>query len=484
MLVIVSDLHLTDGSSGETVHEGTLRVFRERLRSLAYAASWRAGGKYRPIKRLDIILLGDIIDVLRSSRWLSGTTGSDDGIRPWSDLANGALAARVEEITQAALEKNRVFFGLLREIKTSGVVSVPASAINDEFTRRSSGPATKPRAAVQVGIHYVAGNHDWYFHLAGSPFARIRAHIIDALGLANDPAEPFPHDPAEPPAERIGQLLKSHRVWARHGDIFDPFNYAGDRDAASLGDAIVVELLMRFALEAGRKFRRSLPLACLAAFNEIDNVRPVWLAPVWVAELVRRTCSQPRELREVQALWNDVASDFLRLPFVRDQLRLNRARWQAAKLRLVLQMSSQALRPGSRRFLEWLSRSSRSAKPSYARHAAREQAFVSGAARYVVYGHTHRHEVTVLDGAKGGRFYFNSGTWRPVHELARFSPDGGSFARFKSMTYLAFFRDDERGGRGFEAWSGGLGPADSCANASLEPGDSDWNAPPVPPPAG
>jgi hypothetical protein len=51
MLVIASDLHLTDGtSSGETIRSSAFRIFRERLRDLAYDASWRADGKYKPIE--------------------------------------------------------------------------------------------------------------------------------------------------------------------------------------------------------------------------------------------------------------------------------------------------------------------------------------------------------------------------------------------------------------------------------------------------
>ena len=54
MFVIISDLHLTDGTSGETIREGAFRAFRERLRDLAYDASWRANGKgkYQPIDEL------------------------------------------------------------------------------------------------------------------------------------------------------------------------------------------------------------------------------------------------------------------------------------------------------------------------------------------------------------------------------------------------------------------------------------------------
>jgi len=91
MLVIISDLHFTDGSSGETIGEGAFRVFRQRLRDVAYDASWRLrkepqrSGKlrktyvYEPIRSFDIILLGDILDVIRSKAW----GYSKRAVRPW-----------------------------------------------------------------------------------------------------------------------------------------------------------------------------------------------------------------------------------------------------------------------------------------------------------------------------------------------------------------------------------------------------------------
>ena len=77
MLVIISDLHLTDGTSGEIIDEKAFRIFRNRISDMAYDASWRAGidksdknaGTYQPIEKLDILLLGDILDMIRSEHW-------------------------------------------------------------------------------------------------------------------------------------------------------------------------------------------------------------------------------------------------------------------------------------------------------------------------------------------------------------------------------------------------------------------------------
>jgi hypothetical protein len=77
-----------------------------------------------------------------------------------------------------------------------------------------------------------------------------------------------------------------------------------------------------------------------------------------------------------------------------------------------------------------------------------------------VYGHTHHYEVIPLDVGGDGlraKIYINSGTWRAVHELARLHLSEQQFSAHHVMTYLAFFKGDERGGRRFETWSGTLG---------------------------
>jgi len=58
MLVIISGLHPTDGTSGETIRSGAFNGFRERFRDLAYDASWRGDDEYRPLEDIDLLLLG------------------------------------------------------------------------------------------------------------------------------------------------------------------------------------------------------------------------------------------------------------------------------------------------------------------------------------------------------------------------------------------------------------------------------------------
>ena len=67
MLVIISDLHLTDGTGAATISPGAFDIFAEQLHDLAASASWRVDGSYRPLERIDLVLLGDVLDVIRSS---------------------------------------------------------------------------------------------------------------------------------------------------------------------------------------------------------------------------------------------------------------------------------------------------------------------------------------------------------------------------------------------------------------------------------
>ena len=113
------------------------------------------------------------------------------------------------------------------------------------------------------------------------------------MGLANRPDQPFPHDFTE--SDELLQAMRRHRVAARHGDLFDPFNFEGDRCASSLGDAVVIELVSRFAAEVETQLADELPATTVLGLREIDNIRPVLLVPVWIDGLLERTCAFPAD---------------------------------------------------------------------------------------------------------------------------------------------------------------------------------------------
>ena len=170
--------------------------------------------------------------------------------------------------------------------------------------------ATRLRA-----VHGTNADVHWFFHLPGDEFTALRERVAVRMGLSTAPEAPFPHEPSE--CNELLAALRRHKVIARHGDKFDPFNFEGDRDASSLGDAIVVELLSRFGRQVEIEMVDDLPTATLAGLREIDNIRPLLLIPVWIDGLLERTCPHAATRKEVKRVWDRLADEFLDHPFVR-----------------------------------------------------------------------------------------------------------------------------------------------------------------------
>ena len=446
MLVVISDLHLTDGTSGESISPGAFHLLAERIEDLALRASCRAAGGYRPVERIDVLLLGDVLDVIRSSQWLASP------VRPWDNPHSPEMLATVGAITRDILRENEGALGVLRTLASEGTIRLAAA---NHLGRPAAGHHAQ---AVPVRIHYMVGNHDWFYHLKGPGYDAIRREVVASMGLANRHDAPFPHDPQE--CDELWEVLRRHRVFARHGDIYDPFNFEGDRDASSLGDATVIELLNRFSLQVEASLGDDLPLQTILGLREIDNIRPLLLAPVWIDGLLERTCSFPSMRKEVKRVWDQLADEFLALPFV-----AARDTWcpfdVVDGLQRILKFSQRLSVGWASAVAAWFHGLRGIQEESYHRHALSEQDFRNRRAKHIVYGHTHFPETVPLDasfadGHSLNQIYFNSGTWRRVHRQTQLAPSEHEFIASDSMTYLAFFQGDERKGRPYEAWTGTL----------------------------
>lgn len=346
---------------------------------------------------------------------------------------------------------------------------------------------------VKVKVYYLVGNHDWFFCLPGPEFTAIRRDVIEAMGLANNVNAVFPHDTKEL-EDTVGDVCSKYHVFARHGDIYDENNYEpSGREQASLGDAVVVELVNTFP-HAVEELSRNVAASKNASpglvqqlqtiakgLKEIDNVRPVDLVPKFVASLVERTPGPEEGRKLVRKTWDDVAKAFLRDRFVKQRsslLRLiNPFAKRRSKLSLALRLSTgfpfrflgkyvprmknwllslgNVLPGGRKLLLRW------GLSDDYSEYAHTEEAFNKAEISYIVYGHTHRHEIVPLRTAVGAdksneSIYLNAGTWRAVYDLARYASNGDEFFGYHVLTYLAFFKEGERKGKAFETWSGSL----------------------------
>ncbi len=446
MLVIISDLHLTDGSTGVTIGPAAFEDFRARLQELAFDASHRANKQYEPIKSLDLLLLGDVFDIIRSTKWTAQKQGQAGYVRPWHDPQSTLFIDKIREITQGILDHNALAFQLLKGLSSDHPITVP-----DPVDGRK-------RVPVHTNIYYLIGNHDWFFHLPGNGHEAIRQQVTQTLGLAN-PAGPYPHDPAQTPW--LMDIYRAHGVFARHGDIFDPFNYEAKegRNAATLGDAFVVELINLFPQEVRARMGNELPPSLLDDLNELANVRPSLFVPVWIATVLQNTKIPAAQAKRVKAIWDELANAFLKLEFVRkkDTIRPFDA---VDVLEIVLKLYDNVSVNTAAKAIRFIEDKLWGGETSFARHALNEPAFKERWARHIIYGHTHHYEMVPLDKVYEGhnsfdQIYYNSGTWHSAHMLARARAD--RFINFQVMTYLTFFKPDERKGRPFETWSGTLG---------------------------
>jgi UDP-2,3-diacylglucosamine pyrophosphatase LpxH len=456
MLVIISDIHLNDGTCGKSISTGAFELFVDRLRELALQASWRSDGRYEPLREIDLLLMGDILDIQHSTRWLQRADGTSHTIRPWTDFSNPDYASLVSEITRGILQNNSASINVLNKLSGSLLLSLPPAD-------RRGQPVRHPlhHLPVKVNIHYMVGNHDWFYHLPGAGFDALRLEVIAALGLSND-STPFPHLAEE--SNRISELLTRHHVYAQHGDLYDTFNFnntsrgANKRDSAALGDAFAVEIINRFPVEVEKQMGSELPPGLLASLRELVNVRPALAAPLWISSQLRQNNISSVIQLKLKEIWDGLGEEFLSLPFVRSfdkKASLNLVDGLRAVIKITDRFSFATLDS----LVVWIRKKFWEEEITFAKHALRENAFLNRKAQFIVYGHTHRHEVVSLDSIPAvpnptNQLYLNSGTWHTYYDLAIYKPQDQKFVPYQVLTYLAFYGGDECRGRKFDAWSG------------------------------
>ena len=452
MLVLISDIHLGDGTTANSISPTAFDLFSSRLSETAYVASFRRDGTYRPITSLDLLLMGDVLDPLHSTLWLDSAPGAPNYTRPWTDIHSPNFAGTLAKTTKAIMDVNREAFEVLRRFASGEVVLLPPANARHEPDHDS-----RERISVPVRIHYMVGNHDWYYHLPGSAFDAIRKTVIESLGLCNNPG-PFPYELEEHP--ELNETLRSYRVFARHGDYYDKFNFNREqgRDHATLGDVFTMDVCNRYPVEVQRRYGDELPNGIIDSLRRITNVRPALATPLWISGQIRRHAGSTALETELKKVWDDLCDQFLQLDVVREQDKAFRFDIVDA-LQVVLKISKRASFETLNDIVLWIHNRLRENDRSLAENALQEPAFLDNSARFVVYGHTHHHEIVPLDSDgeppnEQNQFYINSGTWRSYYDLAVKDPTEQKFVRYQTFTYLTFYKDDERSGRLFEAWSG------------------------------
>ena len=452
MLVIISDIHLGDGTTASSISPAAFALFADRLRETAYYASFRSEKEYRPIEQLDLLLLGDVLDPLHSTLWLDTAPGTLNYTRPWTDARSPNFAATLADTTRAILELNKKSMQTLQRCARGEIVRLPPATASHRPDLDS-----RERIPIPVRIHYMVGNHDWYYHLRGEAFDAIRKQIIETMGLCND-FGPFPYEPDEDPTLR--EVLQAHQVFARHGDYYDKFNFSREkgRDHATLGDIFTMDVCNRYPVEVEKRYGDKLPSGIIDSLRRITNVRPALATPLWISGQIKRHAGSTALESELKEVWDELCDQFLELDVVRELDKAFQFDMVDA-MQLIIKISQRASFETLNDVVLWVRNRLHEHDRSLAENALKEEEFINNSARFVVYGHTHQHEIVPLDSDgepphERDQLYINSGTWRSYYDLAVKDPTEQKFARYETLTYLTFYRDDERAGRHFETWSG------------------------------
>jgi UDP-2,3-diacylglucosamine pyrophosphatase LpxH len=438
VLIFLSDMHLMDGTAG--VHHLGANAFRGTFQDLAAHAE-KAGAR-----DVTVVFLGDIYELVRTQRWF----GFPLDQRPWGRQPS-ELAAN--DIFDGVVANNRETFQIL------------AGSLQDQF-----GFPVEPRRV------YVPGNHDRLCNLYPSLRRKVRA----TLGLpASD--EPFPHS----------FLDSEHRVYARHGQEWDLFNFEGSETFSLLhhveipladylrtpiGDLVAAEFISKVPILALEELPEQEADRALIVdrLRHLFDVRPMVGIVQWLSYQLTRYDDRLRGI--VNGAVRRAAAEFSEIPFVQEWIAAH-DRWanpfdEADRLKLLLALMESWRVLDSRQMLRLLEMGIGADEGEhYAARASEDFRRLDadpasrGEILCVLYGHTHgalQRGIDVIGDPPRElyRVYANTGTWRPVH---RQSHSKRGFVVSKSLTYSIVYKPGEKildrriaQVPALETWSGGF----------------------------
>jgi UDP-2,3-diacylglucosamine pyrophosphatase LpxH len=249
-------------------------------------------------------------------------------------------------------------------------------------------------------------------------------------------------------------VFPEERVLAYHGHVVDKLCFDPEGGPA-LGDMVASELIVRFPVEIRRRLgvddRR---------LEDIDDVRPILAVPSWVRSLATGDAGDLGAT--VVRTWRDLVDEFLENAHVRTWLSEHHEPYKldfAQRFRLLLGLSARAKARDEPRLTNLYYLLFRLLDVRFAETAVKalEDPEHRGL-QYVVNGHTHFAGMRPLGLVNGeSACYFNTGTWRTLHQLGNVARGRPAFMAYDAAAYLVFYGPGDPLGRRFEFWQGAGG---------------------------
>lgn len=367
MLVFASDLHLTDTPerSSFSAHAFT-RSIEELLR-------------FAPddgIKEVRLVLLGDIFELLKSTKWL------DRDVRPW-EAATVTHRQTVREIFNGIVHANASLFRELERLRTD----------------------------YGLTISYVPGNHD--APLNGPMGVGCRKRLRELLGSSVTDDRVFDESFRD---DDCGVL-------ARHGHHWDPAN-AYTFGTMAAGDFVVIDILARLPGVLAEHLHTTADDPELAFAHELDDVIPQTprMMAIWLGQNTERL-TRLRGRAAMKAAFGDIAKK-LEKRAANCQFAADLASWWVNVLKTLVFVAA-----GKVDLVKWTAKlaSHDAAPPAFSDDARGDLDETGKAYSCFVFGHTHVPDHRVLAGPTPRRL-LNCGAWRRVHHAAETAGLAPAFA--------------------------------------------------------
>jgi UDP-2,3-diacylglucosamine pyrophosphatase LpxH len=453
MLVVLSDTHLSDGSTARNVHASAFDLLCQEIVSAA---------KAKVAIEVHVVLLGDILDLVRTDYWHRKTTPEQ---RPWSGELDPATAMNRDAARNQA-QFQAVLAGILEAPETKALLRV-LNGLAD-------------LTGVPTDVTYVIGNHDRVFN----NFPSLQQSLVGALpGVRHLTFTNVFRSPEYGVLGRHGHEWDENcHGWSFYSKVlrkgklpklerFAPEAYR----VMAIGEVVTAELmsgLVHYARAAQPSNTPAYP-AFIEAFKDINNIRPTLDVFPWMEWFARdQLPSYKSALFEAMKLaldgvlnsslarrWDELATDLLVQGDLTDRLSLLRKR--------ILGRSFDEFRArvGTISKLQDLVDKVTPDRDGYMTGAEEEDVWKewgkspAGPIQFVLYGHTHRAKHVAFAASLDNRvrMYLNTGTLLPLIERAT---SGEGFATAMQMTMAFFYRAEEdlsgRADRGptLDLWSG------------------------------
>jgi UDP-2,3-diacylglucosamine pyrophosphatase LpxH len=425
MLVLISDLHLTDERVARNVNPEAFQLFESEVAATA---------RKRGARETQVVLLGDIFDFGRTDYWLRERIPPAE--RPWGGDLDPETAMNSD---RAAIE--RQFLAILKDILRSPT----AQQLRSTF-------AALERETPAFTVRYVIGNHDrvlWNF-------PRLQAEIKKAMPQISSFSGAIESEEYGVVARHGHEWDLNTHGWEFRNKVLLPRENVGRFSpeayrVQAIGEAVTAELLGGLIHHAARL---GTPPPIVEQLKDVNNLRPMLHVFEWLDWIgAQETVEEQRRLYEALRLaldgllecslakaWDRLRSDIIVSADLIDRLQ------QARRFILGRDFGTFRGRVDGLKRLERIFPFLFKEEDTLREGARSEQVLrdpsSAGRIQRVIYGHTHRARHDYFHGRQDGsvQMYVNTGTYLPLITEAE---DGESFASSIQMVYVYLYRADE-----------------------------------------